>query len=73
MVSCLPFLSVWNPLRAARVQIEDIRYLLGHGAKSVTERYARANLDVLREAVATRDSKAGKQTGTSPVLRFQAA
>jgi integrase len=64
-------------LRAARVQIEDIRYLLGHGAKSITERYAHANLDVLREAVATLDRKAGKQTGTktgtSPVLRFQAS
>ena len=36
-------------LRAARVQIEDIRYLWGYGAKSIAERYAHANLDVLRE------------------------
>jgi integrase len=64
-------------LRAAKVQIEDIRYLLGHGAKSITERYAHANLDVLREAVATLDRKAGRQTGTktgtASVLRFQAS
>ncbi len=64
-------------LRAARVQIEDIRYLLGHGAKSITERYAHANLDVLREAVATLDRKTGNQTGTKtgtpPVFRFRAS
>jgi integrase len=64
-------------LRAAKVQIEDIRYLLGHGAKSITERYAHANLDMLREAVGTLDRKATKQTGTktgtSSVLRFQAS
>jgi hypothetical protein len=64
-------------LRAARVQIEDIRYLLGHGAKSITERYAHANLDVLREAVATLDRKTenqtGTKTGTPPVLRIRAS
>ncbi|MBV9885246.1 MAG: site-specific integrase [Acidobacteria bacterium] len=64
-------------LRAAKVQIEDIRYLLGHGAKSITERYAHANLDVLREAVATLDRKAGKttgtKTGTPSLLRFRAS
>jgi hypothetical protein len=64
-------------VRVARVQIEDIRYLLGHGAKSITERYAHTNLDVLREAVTTLDRKAGKQTGTKtgtfPVLRFHAS
>jgi hypothetical protein len=43
------------------VQIEDIRYLLGHGAKSITERYAHASLDVLREAVATLDRKIENQ------------
>jgi integrase len=58
-------------LRAARVQIEDIRYLLGHGAKTITERYAQANLDVLREAVATLDRKNENQTGTSHVLRLR--
>jgi len=64
-------------LRAAKVQIEDIRYLLGHGAKSITERYAHANLDVLREAVATLDRKPTKQTGTKTgtvsVARFRAS
>jgi integrase len=64
-------------LRAARVQIEDIRYLLGHGAKAITFHYAHANLDVLREAVATLDRKpeksTGTKTGTPSVLRFRAS
>jgi integrase len=62
-------------LRAENVQIEDIRYLLGHGAKSVTERYAHANLDVLRQAIRRLDRKT--QTNTkidmSPVLQFRSA
>jgi hypothetical protein len=29
-------------------KLEGIRSLLGHGAKSITERYARPNMDVLR-------------------------
>jgi integrase len=64
-------------LRAENVQIEDIRYLLGHGAKSITERYAHANIDVLRAAVAKLDRKTENQTDTktdtSAVLQFRTA
>lgn len=61
-------------LRAAHVQIEDIRYLLGHGSKSITERYAHANLDVLRQAVAKLDhNPTGTKTDTPPVLEFRSA
>jgi len=57
------------------VQIEDIRYLLGHGAKSITERYAHASLDVLRAAVAKLDPKieTDTRTDTGAVLQFRAA
>jgi integrase len=64
-------------LRAANVQIEDIRYLLGRGAKSITERYAHPNMDVLRLAVAKLDRKPAAQTDTKtdtvPVLEFPTA
>jgi len=62
-------------LREANVQIEDIRYLLGHGAKSITERYAHASLDVLRQAIAKLDRKneTGTNTGTPAVLQFPRA
>ena len=65
-------------LRAANVQIEDIRYLLGHGAKSITERYAHPNMDVLRLAVAKLDRKSNAaqsdtKTDTVPVLEFRTA
>jgi integrase len=39
-------------LRRAGVSIEDIRVLLGHGAKSITERYAHADMTTLAAAVA---------------------
>jgi len=64
-------------LRAAGVQIEDIRYLLGHGAKSITERYAHPNMDLLRAAVAKLDRKPQTQTDTKTdtgaVLQFKSA
>jgi integrase len=61
-------------LRAQNVQIEDIRYLLGHGAKSITERYAHANLHVLRQAVAKLDRiQTDTKTDTSTVLQFRSA
>jgi integrase len=62
-------------LRAENAQIEDIRYLLGHGAKSITERYAHASLDVLRAAVLKLDRKdqTGTKTGIPPVLHFRTA
>jgi integrase len=64
-------------LRAENVQIEDIRYLLGHGAKSITERYTHANIDVLRAAVMKLDRKTETQTDTkidtSTVLQFRTA
>jgi integrase len=42
-------------LRAEGVLIEDIRYLLGQGAKSITERYAHEDLTTLRKAMAKLD------------------
>jgi integrase len=66
-------------LRAAGVAVEDIRVLLGHGAKSITERYAHASLDVLRVAVAKLDRKTDTQnqtdtkTDTANVLQFKTA
>jgi integrase len=64
-------------LREANVQIEDIRYLIGHGAKSITERYAHPNLDVLRAAVAKLDRKpkteTDTKTDTASVLQFKSA
>jgi integrase len=64
-------------LRAENVQIEDIRYLLGHGSRSITERYAHANLDVLRAAVAKLERKPQTQTDTKTdtpaILQFPIA
>jgi integrase len=64
-------------LREAGVQIEDIRYLLGHGAKSITERYAHASLEVLRKAMANLDRKPENETDTktdtSTILQFRTA
>ena len=51
-------------LRAQNVHIEDIRYLLGHGAKSITERYAHPPMDLLRTVVAKLDRKPESQTDT---------
>jgi site-specific recombinase XerD len=64
-----------SQFRAENVQIEDIPYLLGHGAKSITERYAHPNRDVLRAAVAKLDRKTetDTKTGTDPVLQFRSA
>jgi integrase len=42
-------------LRDAGVHLEDIGYLLGHGSKSITERYAAPSPTVLRAAVANLD------------------
>jgi integrase len=65
-------------LRAAGTQIEDIRYLLGHGAKSITERYAHPNMDVLRREVAKLDrtpnaAQTDLKTDIVPVLEFPTA
>ena len=63
-------------LRAAGVSIEDIRYLLGHGAKSITERYAHPDLTTLRAAVAKLDrakTETDTKTDTSAVLQFRTA
>jgi integrase len=64
-------------LREANVQIEDIRYLIGHGAKSITERYAHPNMEVLRAAVLKLDRKPQTQTDTktdtAPVSQFKRA
>jgi integrase len=40
-------------LRRNQVPIEDIRILLGHDAKSITARYAHADMDSLHESVGT--------------------
>jgi hypothetical protein len=50
-----------------------MRYLLGHGAKCIPERYAHASLDVLRKAVAQLDRKSETQTDTAAVLQFRTA
>jgi integrase len=63
-------------LRAAGVPIEDIRYLLGHGARSITERYAHLNMALLRQAVAKLDRSNGEtdtKTDTATVLQFRTA
>ena len=64
-------------LRAAGVSIEDIRYLLGHGAKSITERYAHPSPEVLRVAIGKLDrtpkTQTDTKTDTSTVLQFPAA
>lgn len=65
-------------LRAENVQIEDIRYLLGHGAKSITERYAHPSLDVLRAAILKLDRKTettetDTKTSTPSVVEFPKA
>jgi integrase len=63
-------------LRAAGVSIEDIRYLLGHGAKPITERYAHPSLDILLVAISKLDrapkTEAGTNSGTAPILQFPA-
>jgi integrase len=67
-------------LRAAKVPVEDIRYLLGHDSKTITERYAEPDMESLRQHVATLDRPAGTpdtqtgtKTGTGPVLQFKSA
>lgn len=64
-------------LRRAKTAVEDIRILLGHDAKSVTERYAHADMDSLRAAVAKLDRKTDTQTDTktdtSAILQFRTA
>jgi len=61
-------------LRESNVQMEDIRYLLGHGAKSITERYAHVSLDVLRKAIAMLDRiQTDTKTDTSTILKFRSA
>jgi integrase len=66
-------------LRRAKTPLEDIGILLGHGAKSITERYAHADMDSLREAVAKLDRKTDTQnqtdtqTDTAPILQFKTA
>jgi integrase len=64
-------------LRRAKTAVEDIRILLGHDAKSVTERYAHADMDSLRAAVAKLDRKTETQTDTKidtgTILQFRAS
>jgi integrase len=62
-------------LRNAHAQIEDIRYLLGHGAKSITERYAHPSMDVLHEVIGKLDRKpqTDTNTDTSNILQFRSA
>lgn len=62
-------------LRRAKTPLEDIRHLLGHSAKSITERYAHPDLDSLRTAVLKLDRKAEThtETHTTPVLEFPTA
>jgi len=62
-----------NRLRAANVSIDDILNLLGHGAKSITERYAHASLDVLRVAIGKLDRPPKTQTDTPTFSQFPAA
>jgi integrase len=62
-------------LREANVQHEDINYLLGHGTKNITLRYAHPPMKLLAAAVAILDRKSqtGTETGTGPVLQFRTA
>jgi hypothetical protein len=54
-----------------------MRYLLGHGAKCITERYAHASLDALRKAVAQFDRepeiKTNTKANTEVALQFRTA
>jgi integrase len=56
-------------LRRNKVALEDIRILLGHNIKSITERYAHADMDSLHEAVATLVERRTERR-TSPVWEF---
>ena len=65
-------------LREAGVQVEDIRYLLGHGAKSITERYAHPPMGLLRQVMAKLDRKVGEvqsdtKSDTGTVTEFRVA
>jgi integrase len=67
--------SFASRLRAENVQIEDIRYLIGHGAKSITERYAHPKMEVLRPSVMKLDRKTetDTKTDTGSILQFRSA
>jgi integrase len=69
--------TMGSRLREANVQHEDIGYLLGHGTKSITMRYAHPPMDLLRAAVAKLDRKPQTQTDTKTdtptVLQFKSA
>jgi integrase len=56
-------------LRRNKVALEDIRILLGHNIKSITERYAHADMDSLHGAVATLAERRTEKR-TWPVLEF---
>src|ERR1700723_1489372 len=58
-------------LRRNKVALEDIRILLGHNIKSITERYAHADMDSLHEAVATLVQRRTERR-TVAVLEFSA-
>jgi len=62
-------------LRANGVQQENREYLLGHELNGIEHRYANENMDILRRAVATLDSKPAQTDSTtdSHVLQFQKA
>ncbi|MFZ1975490.1 MAG: site-specific integrase [Candidatus Acidiferrales bacterium] len=66
-------------LRREHTSVEDIRTLLGHSIRSITERYAHADMDSLRAAVLKLDRKTDTQnqtdtkTDTVAVLQFRTA
>ena len=64
-------------LRAAKTPLEDIQYLMGHGGKNITLRYAEPDMESLRAAVVKLDRKPQTQTDTKtdtgPVLQFKSA
>jgi integrase len=67
--------SLASRLGRAKTPIEDIRYLLGHSAKSITERYAHPDLDSLRAPVLKLDRKTetSTETVTPAILEFPTA
>ncbi len=65
MVSCC-----FKVLRAAKVPLEDIQYLMGHGDNHIALRYAEPDMDSLRQAVAKLDQPK-TETDTASILHFK--